>query len=366
MNFIAIIPLAQLLSTGTEEIALYSGEVIGGLLNASFGNAVELIVAILALIKREVVIVQTSLIGSILSNLLLVLGMCFIAGGYNRNEQHFNTTVAGTAASLLTLACAALIVPTAFHMASSAGDVGITELSRGTAVILLLVYGSYLFFQLRTHVHLYSCVSEKVPKQAVVFARKSKTVGGLPPLSEEKLREEEGEDEVEMPQLSRVGALVLLASSTVLVALCAESLVGSIDSLVETSGISRVFVGLILLPIIGNACEHTTAVVVAIKDKMDLAIGVAVGSSMQIALLVIPLVVILGWCMGITEMNLYFDGFQVLILFISVLLTNYLIQDGKSNYLEGTLLVALYMIIAIASWFYPADGVLANPDGALQ
>jgi Ca2+:H+ antiporter len=357
MNFIAIVPLAALLSNGTEEVALYCGEVIGGLLNATFGNAVELIVSILALVKDEIVIVQTSLIGSILSNLLLVLGMAFFAGGINRSEQKFNTTVAQTAASMLTVSCASLIVPTAFHLASSDNDNGITQLSRGTAVLLLLVYLSYLFFQLKTHEHLYSAESEKTPKENLLHKRKevpgssaSSAHGSEhPPLQTARPLSavaEEGDDEKEEPELSLWFAICVLIAATVLVAICAECLVDSIDYLVDSSGISRVFIGLILLPIVGNAAEHATAVTVAIKDKMDLSIGVAVGSSMQIALLVIPLIVILGWCMGKDDMNLYFDGFQVMILFISVLLVNYLIQDGRSNYLEGNMLIALYLIIA--------------------
>ncbi|CAZ79696.1 unnamed protein product [Tuber melanosporum] len=333
MNFVAIIPLAALLSYGTEEIALYCGDVLGGLLNASFGNAVELIISILALVKGEIVIVQTSLIGSILSNLLLVLGLSFIAGGYNRIQQSFNTTVAQTASSLLALAVGSLVVPTAFHMAGPS-NTGITELSRGTAVILLLVYASYLLFQLKTHSDIYNEPSEKSPKR--------------------------NHEEREEPDLTLWAAVILLAVSTALVAICAECLVDSIDHLVTSAGISRVFVGLILLPIVGNAAEHATAVTVAIKDKMDLSIGVAVGSSMQIALLVIPFIVVLGWIIGEDEMTLYFDGFQVMILFVSVLLVNYLIQDGKSNYLEGNLLVALYAIVSLASFFYPEEGPLAQ------
>lgn len=368
LNFIAIIPLAALLSYGTEEIALYFGEVTGGLLNASFGNAVELIVSIIALTKHEIVIVQTSLIGSILSNLLLVLGMAFVAGGFNRVEQNFNTTVAQTASSLLALAVGSLIVPTAFHLASTAGDVGITELSRGTAIILLLVYGAYLFFQLRSHTSLYNEPSAKAPKR-------NKAVAPVETLVESSANTVHGvamgkpkptvEDEPETAELSLWAAAILLVASTVLVAICAECLVDSIDAVVTSAGISRVFVGLILLPIVGNAAEHATAVTVAVKDKMDLSIGVAVGSSMQIALLVIPFIVVLGWIMGIDEMTLYFDGFQVMILFIAILLVNYLIQDGKSNYLEGVLLVALYLIICLASWFYPVDGTLAqNIEGS--
>jgi len=354
LNFVAIVPLAALLSVGTEEIALYSGDVVGGLLNATFGNAVELIVSVLALVKREIVIVQTSLIGSILSNLLLVLGMAFVAGGFNRSEQKFNTTIASTAASMLTVSCASLIVPTAFHMASATDtDAGIAGLSRGTSVILLLVYASYLVFQLKTHEHLYAAASEKTPTEKLL--RRRRRDGAAPEAEAEREGQGEGEGEgaagddegaEDEPELTLVFALALLAGSTALVALCAECLVSSIDHLVEHSGVSRVFVGLILLPIVGNAAEHATAVTVAAKDKMDLSIGVAVGSSMQIALLVVPLTVILGWCLDIAAMNLYFDGFQVAVLFAAVLLVNYLIADGRSNYLEGVMLLALYLIIA--------------------
>lgn len=261
--------------------------------------------------------------------------MAFIAGGFNRVEQNFNTTVAQTASSLLALAVGSLIVPTAFHLASSAGDVGITELSRGTAIILLLVYGSYLGFQLKTHNHLYNAPSEKTPKRGITqppgdaLVSASANIGqaiGAAPLESVPAKVEEDEEVPEVPDLTLWAALTLLVLATVLVALCAECLVSSIDHLVTSAGISRVFVGLILLPIVGNAAEHATAVTVAIKDKMDLSIGVAVGSSMQIALLVIPFIVVLGWCMGIDEMTLYFDGFQVMILFVTVLLVNYLIQ----------------------------------------
>ncbi|KAL7353338.1 vacuolar H+/Ca2+ exchanger [Histoplasma ohiense] len=363
INFIAIIPLAAMLSYSTEEIALRTGETLGGLLNATFGNAVELIVSLLALFKHEIVIVQTSLIGSMLSNLLLVLGMSFFLGGINRIEQNFNVTVAQTASSLLTLAVGSLIIPTAFHAWSNAGEVGIAPLSRGTSVILLTVYGSYLFFQLKSHTEMYNKPSEKVEKRrgrvgagdatkgiAQIGAGISATMGG-----ENSQRVPMAiPDEKEEPQLTVWVALFTLAVSTALVALCAEAMVGSIDAITTRGHISETFVGLILLPIVGNAAEHATAVTVAAKDKMDLSIGVAVGSSMQIALLVIPLIVVIGWIAGINEMTLYFDGFQIAVLFVSVLLVNYLIQDGKSNWLEGVLLMVLYIIIAVAAWFYPS------------
>ncbi|EXJ92348.1 hypothetical protein A1O3_00898 [Capronia epimyces CBS 606.96] len=378
INFIAIIPLAAMLSYATEEIALRTGEVIGGLLNASFGNAVELIVSIIALVKNQVLIVQTSLIGSMLSNLLLVMGMCFFFGGINRVEQAFNMTVAQTASSLLFLAVSSLIIPTAFEQWARTGTTssttdsttpkpGVAALSRGTAILLLIVYGCYLFFQLKSHAKMYNKPSEKNETRDVGSRFKNAVIP-------EKLRRrtpeerdaavpEPVDDGPEEPQLSITVALLTLAISTVLVALNAEYLVDSIDSITCGGGISKNFVGLILLPIVGNAAEHATAVTVAVKDKMDLAIGVAVGSSMQIALLVLPFVVVLGWIIGKDDMTLFFDGFQIAVLFVAVLLVNYLIQDGKSHWLEGVLLMSLYIIIAVAAWFYPTAPGLSDCPG---
>ena len=355
INFIAIIPLAAMLSNATEELAIRVGETMGGLLNASFGNAVELIVSIQALIANEITIVKTSLIGSMLSNLLLVLGMSFFLGGINRPEQFFNVTVAQTASSLLALCIASLIIPTVFHntIAEDNNDDGDAlrnqELSHGTAVILLIVYGCYLLFQLKTHVEMYNEPSQKVPKRksskledgaaergvAAIGAGTAAASGGgvnlKSLLHKQPNDEEEEEEEFETPSLSVIGALVTLAVSTTLVAFCSEFMVSSINGLTATGGVSTTFVGLILLPIVGNAAEHATAVTVAMKDKMDLSIGVAVGSSMQIALLVFPFIVILGWILGKDCMTLYFDTFQIATLFVSVLLVNYLIQDGKSR-----------------------------------
>ncbi|KAK4146749.1 Sodium/calcium exchanger protein-domain-containing protein [Dichotomopilus funicola] len=395
VNFIAIVPLAGMLGFATEEIALRTGETVGGLLNATFGNAVELIVAIIALIDNEVVIVQTSLIGSILSNLLLVMGMCFFFGGLRRQEQFFNTTVAQTAASLLALAVAGVIVPTVFDLASKTPKADVARLSRGTSVILLIVYGAYLFFQLKTHSAVFAQESQKVeakpfrhrkeelPKGAITqgFVAPAGMVGGhsLPSSKTENERmhdhltqpprknmqlnadghgysgEPDEEEEGEEPQLHFTVAVATLTISTVIIAFCAEFMVDGISAVTEGGNVSKEFVGLILLPLVGNAAEHATAVTVAIKDKMDLAIGVAVGSSMQVALFIIPLLVIIGWGMGLDDMALSFDPFQVAVLFVSVLLVNYLIADGKSHWLEGMLLMCLYAIIAVCSWWYPTD-----------
>lgn len=252
VNFIAIIPLAAMLSYSTEELAMYIGEVLGGLLNATFGNAVELIVSVIALTQKKVLIVQTSLIGSMLSNLLLVMGMCFFLGGINRVEQHFNITVAQTAASLLALAIGSLIIPTAFRIFSP-DDSGVAPTSRGTAVLLLVVYACYLIFQLRTHVDMYNEPSQKSPKKSsgkkeegealkgiamVGAASGAATAGGR--INQENLVQQQEEEE-ETPQLTIIGALVTLAISTVFIALCAEYMVSAITAISQS--VSQEFIG---------------------------------------------------------------------------------------------------------------------------
>jgi Ca2+:H+ antiporter len=312
-----------------------------------------------------------------LSNLLLVMGMCFFFGGLRRQEQYFNTTVAQTAASLLALAVAAVIVPTVFDQASNTPVSDVADLSRGTAVILLFVYGGYLFFQLKTHAKVFAEESKKVPAKpfkrelrkkhekgmvgrgmvnsagvvgAGAFSNKDdqkkldKVIKGDPK------PENHDDEEHDEPQLAFLVAIGVLVGSTVIIAFCAEAMVGGIGAVTAGGAVSEEFVGLILLPIVGNAAEHVTAVTVAIKDKMDLAIGVAVGSSMQVALFIIPLLVVIGWGMHNDGMTLSFDMFQVAVLFVSVLLVNYLIGDGKSHWLEGLLLMCLYIIIAVCSW----------------
>ncbi|KAF2021038.1 calcium/proton exchanger family protein [Aaosphaeria arxii CBS 175.79] len=328
LNFIAIVPLASLLSFATEELSAKLGQTLGGLLNATFGNAVELIVSIVALREGEIRIVQSSMLGSILSNILLVLGCCFLAGGIREQERSFNETVASTMSSLMAVACASLIIPATLYAAlkdsKAETDGGILLLSHGTSIILLVLYLLYLYFQLFSHHDLFDDVEAQNP-----------------------------EDEEEHI-LSPVAAGVVLVVVTVMVAVCAEYLVDSIDSIVETAHISKTFIGLVLLPIVGNAAEHVTAVIVAYKGKMDLAINVAIGSSMQIALFVTPFLVILGWIID-QPMTLHFQGFETVVFFLSVLVVNYLIQDGKSNYLEGAMCLGTYTIIALAFYVYPDD-----------
>lgn len=243
------------------------------------------------------------MLGSILSNILLVLGCCFLAGGIKFHQQKFNDVVASTMSSLMVVSTASLIIPATLYAVMKGTDVNqdnnILILSHGTAIILLLLYVLYLFFQLKTHTDFFDAEGEG-----------------------EQDGEQEEQEEGKILSIPAAGVALVLV--TVLVAVCAEYLVDSIDSIVQTAHISKTFIGLVLLPIVGNAAEHVTAVVVAMKDKMDLAIGVAIGSSMQIALLVTPFLVILGWIIG-QPMTLKFENFETVVFFLSVLITSYVI-----------------------------------------
>ncbi|KMP06088.1 vacuolar calcium ion transporter /H(+) exchanger [Coccidioides immitis RMSCC 2394] len=552
------------------------GDKVGALLNVTFGNAVELII-FLALVANEVRIVQASLLGSILANLLLILGMCFLFGGLRFREQLYNPAITQMSACLLSLSVMSLLLPTAFHASFNnlaIADKAVIQVSRGTSVILLLVYVLYLLFQLKSHAYIYESTPQhkideeshpgvladilnsssssesssssdsdtdsssgsrttakrirrainkrrrrksstremkadredaaishqrypgvtthdfetgeshdssnkatkrhrkrhrmalkkeetpskchkarehsesqqnKPPERRVGFTepaptpttsdtakkpfmlrgvsrerifphliptlqprlsstevtqrRVSTTYNGSPRILRrttslpDRLHqsyihnptvpftqplphlmpiipvhdESDGDSQVEeKPHLSRMAAVILLVVSTGLVAACAEFLVESIDYLVKNTGISQAFIGLIILPIVGNAAEHATAVAMAGKNKMDLAIGVALGSSIQIALFVTPIIVLLGWCLN-TNMSLYFSLFETVSLFASAFIANYLMLDGRTNYLEGALLLAAYVIISVAAFFYPSCENLSsasNPSDA--
>ena len=291
-------------------------------------------VSIIALVKGEIRIVQSSMLGSILSNILLVLGTCFIVSGIRRQESTFNPTIATTMSSLMAVAATSLIIPATMYAALNRSDKSTTGniliLSHGTSIIMLLLYCLYLFFQLRTHSSYFE--------------------GEVNEDDDEEDSEEANEPEV----LGPYAAFTCLALVTILVAFCAEFLVDSIDPIVVSFGVSKTFIGLILLPLVSNAAEHVTACVVAYKNKMDLAISVALGSSLQIALFVTPLLVILGWIID-QPMTLHFDTFETVVFFLSVLVVNYLVHDGKSNYLEGCMCIGTYFIIALAFFIYPEN-----------
>jgi len=324
-------------------------------------------VAIIALVKCELTVVQSSLIGSILSNLLLVLGMCFFAGGTRFSEQGFGMSASQLNSSLLTLSVIAVLLPAAFHSAVQPTSDGfdpltnaqeghdILAISHGVAIILLFIYLCYLVFQLFSHKNLYD--DDANAHKSVKYTQKL-----AKQLRATDVEAASNEGEGEKPQMSSHMAIVLLVIVTVTVAVTAEFLVGSIDGLTSSGHISKEFVGLILLPIVGNAAEHVTAVTVSVKDKLTLSLGVAVGSSIQIALFVIPFITTLGWILG-KPLTLLFDPFESVVLFLSVLTVNYVVQDGKSNWLEGMILMCLYIIIGVTFWFYPGTdpaGLLAS------
>ncbi|KAF1843209.1 vacuolar calcium ion transporter /H(+) exchanger [Cucurbitaria berberidis CBS 394.84] len=599
MNAIAIIPLAGLLAHATEVVAARVGDALGALLNVSFGNAVELILFIILLSSNQIEVVQASLLGSILANLLLILGMAFLLGGLKYQEQVYNNTVTQMSGVMLALAVMSLLLPTAFHAAfddNTIADHETLSVSRGTSVILLIVYGLYLLFQLKSHRYLYASTPQHIIDEeshpgvlagafdsssstssssssddsdsssnssngtmkrkakrmvkrlrrkssasskdgatlsavsspsaqlhespfeterntsvvtttngpAVVSRRHSIDVmsgdeadndqyapvirdfeaashvsnpSGKPEKRTHKRKEKkhrrdrnhemaiqekesepaepkvtfaeqveqntitpttsrrqyrpalpsllstnvftnpqnptptgpapnirmaaprapplrrarslpermdressqsntsnrpavspqaamalnDNDEDDDAPDMSIKAAIFMLLFSTALVAVCADFMSGAIDPMVKTSGISQAFIGLIILPIVGNAAEHVTAVTVAMKNKMDLAIGIAVGSSIQIAIFITPVIVVLGWIMG-KPMTLYFNIFETVALFVTVLVVNFLVLDGRSNYLEGSLLIAAYVIIALSSFFYP-DGCEASAIG---
>ncbi|KAJ6582468.1 Sodium/calcium exchanger protein-domain-containing protein [Mycena vulgaris] len=369
-GFVAIIPLAKLLAFATDDLSLRVGQAFAGLINATLGNAVELIVAIIALRQCELSIVQSSLIGSILSNLLLVLGMCFFSGGIRFSEQGFGMCAAQLNSSLLTLSAATVLLPTVYQMVQKADSSAskeatqaqILKFSHGIAIIMLFIYVCYIIFQLGSHAEMFKDDSTDIAK-STAYKKKAPAPndgnmemtgmsGGPRGAVLESTELESEPEQIESPQLNGWICMGLLISVTVLVAITAEYLVKSINGLTESGPIKKEFVGIILLPIVGNAAEHVSAVTVAMKDKLTLSIGVAVGSSIQIALFVIPFIVVVAWGMG-KPMTLLFDPYEVTCLFLAVLTVNYVLQDGKSNWLEGMILMSLYAILAILFFSYP-------------
>ncbi|KAJ4478475.1 Sodium/calcium exchanger protein-domain-containing protein [Lentinula aciculospora] len=331
-SFLSIVPLASLLGTATDQMSTKLGQTLAGLLNASFGNAVEIIVGIAALMQDQLVIVQNSLLGSILSNILLVLGCSFLAAGIKFKESNFQVTAAQASSSLMTLACITLIIPAAYNSVKPPAETllsttpivtdaerwnGLLIISRGTAILLLGVYVAYLYFQLKSHAYLFQANTEN--------------------------------QEEEIPRMNIVAASISLLVVTIITAFCADYLVASIEEFADRYHIPKPFIGLILLPIVGNAAEHVTSIWMALKGQMELTIGICVGSSIQIAAFVVPLLVVIGW-ISHHELTLFFANFETIAFFASVFLVNTLIQDGKSNYMEGLMLITLYLVIALAFW----------------
>ena len=332
---LAIIPLAGWMGTATEEIAVVLGPSLGGLMNATFGNATELIIAIFALRAGLVNVVKSSITGSIIGNLLLVMGLSMLLGGLKFKEQTFQPTIARLNASSMNLAIIAILLPTAVDFTSAGIEQSILQrLSISVAVVLMLVYGLTLLFSMKTHSYLYDVGIAEESGDAVLALSDPTEV-------------HESSEEVNLPLW-----IGILLAATIVVAVESEFLVGTLEIASKQLGLSELFTGVIILPVIGNAAEHATAVTVALKNKMDLSLNVAVGSSMQIALFVGPLLVLIGALMG-QPMDLDFNNFELLTVVVAVLVANSISADGKSNWLEGTLLLATYAVIGLSFYFHP-------------
>ena len=321
---LAIIPLAARIAHTTEAIATVVGPTFGGLLNATFGNATEMIVSIVALRAGLVEVVKASLAGSIIANLLLALGLASFLGGIRFSEQDFHPTVARLNASSLTLAVIVLLTPTAMELTSKGLKLStINNFSYAASVLLLTFYCLMQWFSMKTHSHMY------VPGDA------------------ESDAVELGKAKVNLTL--QVG--VLLATTVVLV-FVSEILVKNLEKAVSTLGLSTLFTGVILIPIFGGIVEYIACVTFAIKNKMELAVAVAIGSSLQIALFVAPTLVLAGWVLG-QPMNLSFNLFEVVAVAMTVAIANSISSDGRSNWLEGVLLLMTYAVLGTAFYFHP-------------
>ncbi|XP_024386039.1 vacuolar cation/proton exchanger 3 isoform X2 [Physcomitrium patens] len=372
LSLLGMAPLAERLGFVTEQLSFSTGSTVGGLLNATFGNATEMIICIMALRKNMIRVVQLSLLGSILSNMLLVLGCAFFFGGlkHTHQDQKFNKVVpdkfslrsvcqntlgfsfissletkpcgllllqvtAQVSSSLLLMAVMGLLFPAVLHATGTELQMGKSELalSRFSSIIMLVAYIAYLYFQLKTHRELYD--------------------------SEEDSDEYDGasdDDEVLLGFWTSIGWLTIL---TIFISLLSEYLVDAIEGASNLWNVPIAFISVIILPIVGNAAEHASAVMFALKDKMDISLGVAIGSSTQISMFVIPFCVVIGWSMG-THMDLNFELFETATLFITVLVVAFMLQEGTSNYFKGLMLILCYLIVG-ASFFVHVDIPDAHP-----
>ncbi|MGV0027507.1 calcium/proton exchanger [Phormidesmis priestleyi] len=322
---LAIIPLAAWIANSTEGIAEVVGPTLGGLLNSTFGNATELIVSIVALRAGLVEVVKASITGTIIANLLLALGLATLLGGIRYKEQSFQPTVARINASSLNLAVVILLTPAAIHFTSSGlKESTLTNFSIALSVLLLLFYALMLLFSMKTHSHIYRIGDAEIEHVVESSAGRSLL-------------------------WRQVGILLVCTIALVFVS---EILVSSLEKAISTLGLTDLFTGVILIPIFGGAVEYITAATFAMKNKMDLAVAVAMGSSLQIAMFVAPILVLMGRVLG-QPMDLEFNAFELLAVAIAVLITNSISNDGKSNWLEGAMLLVTYAAVGTAFYFHP-------------
>jgi len=321
VSALALLPLATLLGDATEQVAAHSGVALGGLLNAALGNVAELVIGLVALWSGHTEVVKASITGSIIGNLLLVFGLAAFAGGVGRANLRFSSAAVGTNTFMLLLAVVALIMPALFQFSVARSfapaEPSIERLSLCTAVVLLIVYGGSLVFVFRTHRGLF------------------------------------GRAGLASPVLSLGAAVGVLTGATALTVLTSQTLIRQIESVTRTLGWTELFVGLIIIAVVGNAAEHSAAVMLARKDRMDLALNIAVGSSAQIALFVAPLLVLISWLRP-QPMSLIFHPLEIAAVVISVGVATAASIDGETNWFEGFQLLAVYAILAIFFYFLPS------------
>ncbi|MFN2455902.1 MAG: calcium/proton exchanger [Pyrinomonadaceae bacterium] len=359
VSCLAIIPLAGWMGRATEHLAAHLGQGVGGLLNATFGNAAELIIALFALSRGLEGVVKASITGSIIGNILLVLGLSFLSGGIKFREQKFNRTAASISSTALSLAAIALIIPTVFHQVAArvpreqGGWTAAKEqhLSLAIAVVLFLTYICTLLFSLVTHRELFSGGQEeqRAAKETVKDAGQEET------RAQTKAEEHGGAWSVG----KSAGVLIV---ATAFVALMSEFLVGAVEQARERLGLTEIFVGVIVVAIIGNAAEHSTAVLMALRNKMDLSLGIALGSSLQIALFVAPVLIFASYLMG-HPMNLEFTIPEVVAVVASIFIVGQIGSDGESNWMEGAQLLSVYAILGILFYFLPDIHTSLNATG---
>lgn len=318
LSALGVVPLAAVIGQATEVLADKIGPRFGGLLNATLGNAAELIISLMALRAGLTDLVLASITGSILGNLLLVLGLSLLMGGLKHGVQSFNRENAGLDATLLILSVIALGIPSLFNQALEPNFTAVEGLSLGASVAMLVMYGLVIVYQFTTH-----------------------TAADVDPIAHE-VHETMG--------WGTRQAVILLVVAVALIALMSEILVGAVEHVTESLGLSEFFLGIILIPLIGNAAEHLVAVQVAMKDKMDLSLGIAIGSSLQIALFVAPILVFLSLLLG-NPLKLEFTYFEIAAVMAAAFITAFVSLDGKSNWLEGAMLLVVYAILAVAFFF---------------
>ena len=344
---VAIVPLAGIMGKSTEMLAEHVGAGLGGLLNATFGNAAELIIAIFALNAGLHELVKASLTGSIIGNVLLVFGLGTLLGGVKFRVQTFNRTAARLGATLLLLSAAALVIPSLLYYAGGAGSAGDAVEAAGVAtgslsleisIVLIICYGLSLLFALSTHAELYQGVSHRAPGAEGAHGdgeRGGDAHGHAPPWSKGK-------------------SFAVLLGAAALVGWMSEILVGGAEEAAHSLGMNEVFVGVIVVALVGNAAEHSTAVLVALRNKMDLSVQIAVGSSLQIALLIAPLLVFLSYVIGPGPMDLVFSPLEVVAVAVSVLVVAQIAGDGETHWMEGVLLLGVYVLLGLAFFNLPA------------